>query len=68
MSRQDTIKLATDPNQFHLVSLAVDKTRTGSSTVKVDKVALDALLKDHGAMQRKLREVGIEPIEQGDAA
>jgi hypothetical protein len=63
MSRQDTIRLTTTPSQFHLTSLAVDKTRAGSSTVKVDKVALDALLKDHGAMQRKLREVGIEPVE-----
>ena len=64
MSRHDTIKMALTLDQFHELSLALDKTRAGSATVKVDKVALDALLKDRTALHGKLREVGIEPVER----
>ncbi len=48
------LKLKTTADQWHSLAVAVDKVRDGSKFVKVDKVALDALMKDHSAMVGEL--------------
>lgn len=60
MSRQDTLKLGCNDDQYHALALAADqKTRGGGDTVKVSKTALAALLTDFGKAMGKLKECGI---------
>lgn len=44
---------------FHALSVAVDRARKGSVSVSVPKVALEALIRDHGKLIRLYRgEIG----------
>ena len=43
-------QLACSDEQYHNIHVAVDKTRSTSTTVKVDRDALAALLRDHAKL------------------
>jgi len=44
MTKKTTLECSHD--QLHALHVAVDKARKGSTTIRVDRAALDALLKD----------------------
>lgn len=45
-------------DQFTEIHRQVDRTRTTSTTVKVDKAALEALLRDHGKLLARYKVEG----------
>lgn len=58
------LALACSASAFHALTEATDKkTRGGGDSVKVSKSGLAALLRDHGALHRALKDAGIATQE-----
>jgi hypothetical protein len=64
----DTLTLRTTLSQFEGLHERIDKTRSTSKTVTVDRAALANLLMDHPAMIRKLidRSIQVNTHEDGN--
>jgi len=51
-----TPKLQCTDQDWHMLALEIDKARDGSHTIRVDKGALDRLMKDHSNLLHYHRE------------
>ena len=45
-----TPKLKCSDSDWHTLALEIDKAREGTQTIRVDKGALDRLMKDHSSL------------------
>lgn len=57
---KDVLKLQSTLDDFHGLSADWDKARKGSTRVRVSRLALGRLIRDHSATLRKLRDMGIQ--------